>query len=150
MLDDLPIGSVFEPGRLHITIIPWFVVDVDETEVIQSFYREFSANQPLKVKVGKNNTDFGPNHDVRVSLIEPNEEIFDLHKQAVGWFGAINARWAVKKPHVGEEFIPHIRRRQGTKLDTGENIHVSSLSLIAADRQEDSLRRVAAKVEFDR
>lgn len=148
MLDDLAVGEIFEPGRLHITIIPWFVTDNDEPAAARAFYKEFSGQKSFTVQVGEEAL-FGPKHDVNVNLIEPIISLLQLHSQALHWFEAISARWAVKRPHVGQEYIPHIRRRRGTKLTVGEEIQIKSLSLVAADRRENNHRRVAARIDLD-
>lgn len=149
MLDDMPVGEVFEPGRLHITVIPWFVTEMAESEVIQRFNADFKDRNRFEVHIG-GKAMFGPKKDVEVSLIEPNQQLLNLHQKALAWFDEINARWAVKTPHVGDDYIAHIRRRRkDSVINDGDVREFNSLCLIKANRREDGKRIVAAKVEFD-
>jgi hypothetical protein len=61
----------------------------------------------------------------------------------------LQGRWAVKRPHVDDQYVPHIRRRRSIKLPESGVILLKSLSLIKAHRQEDNIREVAAKVELE-
>ena len=54
--------------------------------------------------------------------------------------------YIVKNPHAGQDYIPHVRRRQGHNLSEGDFIHITSLSLVRANRRGDDIRIVAAKV----
>lgn len=147
LLDDLPEGKSFTPGLLHLTIIPWFVTDISEAEVLKSFKSYFSDAKKLDVKIGPT-TSFGPHKDVTVSLIDPNPELLKIHSMALKWFEQIKARWAVKNPYVGHEFKPHIRRRSETELKENDILRLNSLSLVKANRQENNVRTVAAKVDL--
>lgn len=147
MLDDMPEGEVFGPGRLHITLLPWFVLREGEEKIVESFKEVFSGFKPFDVSVG-GSAFFGPKKDVAVNLIN-SEELKSLHKTSLEWFGQIGGRWAVKNPHVGDEFKAHVRRRQGTHLEVGEVISIKSISLIKAARHEDGNRVVAGRVDFD-
>lgn len=149
LLDDLPVGAAFTPSALHITIIPWFVVGPESEEsLVESFSSTFSLFKKFTVTIG-NNVSLGPREDVSVLLVENQPQIEKLHKAALEWFDVIEARWAVKNPYVGEEFIPHIRRREKTSLKKGDTLEFSSLSLIKALRRADDMRIVEAKVRWN-
>ncbi len=143
---DLTVGTVFEPGLLHVTIMPWFVTEVSEADLLASFAAKFSNLPALDIKLDRK-IMLGPRNDMSVSLVTPSPDILNLHTRALEWFGLIDARWAVKDPHVGDEYIPHIRRRPGTRLNPGQTLNFSHLYLIKAHRHEDNLRVVAARTE---
>jgi hypothetical protein len=147
LLDDLNEGDKFQPGILHLTIIPWFVADITEQEVIEIFKSSFVDLPKIDASVGAI-TDFGPNDEVKVSLVEDSSDISKIHERALNLFNKINAHWAVKNPYVGDEFKPHIRRRPGVAVKEGDILHLNSLVLVKANRQEDNLRSVAAKVDL--
>lgn len=144
-LDDLAVNQTFKPDRLHVTIIPWFVSDLTEPEIIGSFISEFEGTANFDLKIGQN-AMFGPDHDVAVCLIEPDSRIMQLHQQALAWFDRIRHRWAVIHPHVNEDYRPHVRIRPGRHLTQGQIIPANNIYLIAADRRENNLRCVAAKI----
>jgi 2'-5' RNA ligase len=147
LLEDLPPEASFHPGLLHITLIPWFVSDMEDQAVIDVFKQRFSAEKKFKVRLGPQ-AKFGPKLNVGVTLIEPSFSLDRLHQRSLRFMEEAQGRWAVKRPHVDEQYIPHIRRRRGTKLPANGSIELTSLSLIKARRQEDNIRQVAAKVEL--
>jgi len=147
MLDDLPVGAEFQPGLLHITIIPWFVLETEESDFIKWYESEFSSFKPFEVEIGERRM-FGFKRDVAVSVINHSSGFYELHEMAMNWFRDTGSRWAVRHPHVEHQYVPHIRRRRGTRLEHGKVMRINRLELIRARRQEDEQRFVAAKVHF--
>lgn len=142
-LDEMPVGAEFTPGELHITLIPWFVTDASDDEVIDSFSKYFSRFKAFTAHLGEK-AKFGPKKDAPITLIKQPYELDSLHSASLHWFEQIGGRWAVKNPYVGSEYKPHIRRRRGTRLSQNSML-VDSLTLVSAARKEDHLRRVVAK-----
>lgn len=146
-LNDLRPETVFHPGLLHLTLIPWFVSDTPDKIVVEAFTSKFAHYKKFSLKLGERTT-FGPNQDISVNLVEPSGNLSVLHQISLDYFSSIGGRWAVKNPYVGSEFKPHIRRRRGTKLKAGQIIRVDRIDLVKARREEDHLRQLAAKVEL--
>ena len=148
LLDDLPIGATFSPSALHLTIVPWFVTDVDEASLTQSFYKQFTRQEKIEISVGEIG-EFNHKRKIPISFIESNDKLAELHDRSLAWLRSLEARWAVKTPHVGQDYIPHIRRRPGKNVKAGQKLGIDSLSLIRAHRRGDDFRIVIAKVKFD-
>jgi 2'-5' RNA ligase len=145
LLEDLPVEATFHPGLLHITLIPWFVTDLDDQTVIDSFKQRFSGEKRFSVTLGEQ-AKFGPKRNVGVTLIEQSFSLVRLHQRSLRFMEEVEGRWAVKRPHVDDQYIPHIRRRRGTRLPAAGQINLTAFSLISARRQEDNIRQLAAKV----
>lgn len=146
-LDDIEPHTIFHPGLLHLTLIPWFVTDQSDQAVIDCFRSSFSGLSKFELCLSKR-TMFGPKDNIAVSLVQPSEELTKLHQLSLDCFDLVDGRWAVKNPYIGTEFMPHIRRRPGTRLTEGQVISVAAIDLIKARREEDHLRELAAKVEL--
>lgn len=146
-LEEFPTGYSFKPGLLHITVIPWFVIDGEEQELVDSFHKFFAKAKSFDVRVGLR-TQLGSKKDVYVNLVGA-PQLTAIHQIALNWFEQTGARWAVKLPHVAKEYKPHIRRRQVTRLASGKSLRIKSLALVRARRQEDNVREIAAKVKFN-
>jgi 2'-5' RNA ligase len=144
--DDMPVGSTFKPGKLHITLITWFVSDKLDEEVINCF-NKFSFGQKFFITVGPKQ-QFGPTKEVPVNLIESSEDLANLHKKSLEFFNIIEGRWAVKNPYVDRQYTPHARRRPGTRLKQGQVFKIDKIALVMAARREDGVRKVAAVSEF--
>jgi 2'-5' RNA ligase len=148
LLEDLDVGNTFKPGLLHFTLVTWFMTNMPEQEIIDSFNSTFANTKSLKVKVGKS-VNFGPKKDVPAALVDAIPELLKLHYKALQWMKKIEARWVVKNPYAGEEFRPHIRLQPDARISEGKILPLNSLSLIKAKRQEDNVRTVAAKVPLN-
>lgn len=147
LLDDLPVGTSFEPGRLHLTIIPWFTTTMSDEVVKNAFTAKFERYSKFQLKLSSA-TQFGPHKDVRVNLVNDSLNLFSLHSQALELFNELGARWAVKNPYVDKQYRPHIRRRQGSRLKAGQIIDVEYLTLVKARRAEDNIRQVAERIKL--
>jgi len=146
-LDDLQVGSIFEPGRLHLTIIPWFTTSMDDEAVKKAFTPKFARDPKFQLKLSSA-TQFGPHKDVSVNLVEDSLKFFSLHSQALELFQELGAHWAVKNPYVGHQYRPHIRRRPDSRLRAGQVIDVEYLTLVKARRAEDNIRQVVERIEL--
>jgi hypothetical protein len=147
LLKDLQVGDNFKPGLAHLTVIPWFVTDLDEEEVVESFNHNFAAQPAFGTTTGEP-IDFENKRRIPVNLISPTAEILSLHFKALEMFDELGARWALSSPHVAEDYIPHVRRRPGSRLKTGDELKIEAVYLIKAARAEDGQRTVAAKVQL--
>jgi 2'-5' RNA ligase len=146
-LDDLPVGTVFRPGQLHLTIIPWFTSDRVDDEVKLVFRQKFDGHQSFGLKLSEN-VKFGPRKNVGVTLVEPSPDLTALHNFSLELFQDLQAHWAVKNPYVSDAYVPHIRRRRGTRLQPGQILPARNLTLVRARRAEDNIRQVAERIEF--
>jgi hypothetical protein len=147
LLDELPYGATFHPGLLHLTVVPWFVTDLPYDEVVRMFNQEFQGLSKFEILIGVK-VNFGPRKNVPVSLVRINDDLLQIHDRSLHWLDQIEARWAVKNPYVDDQYKPHIRRRQGIKIAEAESIKLNAIYLITANRQEDDIREVAAKVNL--
>jgi 2'-5' RNA ligase len=147
LLKDLDVGTTFKPDALHLTFIPWFISEEPHEEIIKSFYDYFSNQKAFTVMVGQTH-EFKNKRKIPINLVKPSAELLALHGKTLDWFGQLEGRWAVKNPHVGDDYIPHIRRRQGHNVNEGDRLNISSLSLVTAARRGDEVRTVAARVRF--
>jgi 2'-5' RNA ligase len=143
-IDEMSVGTVFEPGELHITIVTWFVSDLADEAIVNSF-QQFDFGPAFDVRIGPR-VKFGPKKEVMVNLVD-SSELKNMHGRSLKWLEQIQPRWAVKNPYVGPDFIAHIRRRPGTRLAQGRLLNIDNLCLVKADRH-DGTRTVVAKKEL--
>jgi 2'-5' RNA ligase len=148
LFKDLAVGETFKPDMLHLTVVPWFVTELSQEEVIRAFKQNFAGQKPFEITVGEL-TEFKNRRRVSVNKIKPTRRLKALHDGALRWMQDLEARWAVKIPFVAKDYVPHIRRRRGYNFSESSVIPLKSLNLVNAFRRGDDLRTVIAKVEFD-
>lgn len=144
LFKDLGLGSTFKPDALHLTVIPWFVTELTEEEVIKSFKLRFAGKKQFDIKIGKIH-QFQNGHRVSVNLVQPLRRLKALHKETLDWMLELGGRWAVKNPYVGKDYEPHIRRRRGYNYSEADHIQLNEIVLVKAHRRGDDLRTVIAK-----
>ncbi|MBA3757859.1 2'-5' RNA ligase family protein [Candidatus Saccharibacteria bacterium] len=143
----LPVGTTFKPNILHLTIVPWFVTSKDEDYILDSFKNVFSGGPAFEITLGQSDV-FKHKRSIPINLIKPSQQLLALHTKTLDWLATLQAHWAVNRPHVAEEYKPHIRRRPGYNLSYGAKLRIDSLSLVKAYRRGDDFRIVASKVSF--
>ena len=144
----LAVGETFSPDELHLTVIPWFVTELPEDEVIMSFKLHFAGQKPFEITIGELK-DFRSGRRISVNLAKPVRRLKAFHKTTLDWMKDLEGRWAVKSPFVARDYVPHIRRRRGRNLSEHDKVELKNISLIKALRRGDDLRTVIAKVDFD-
>jgi 2'-5' RNA ligase len=147
LIRDYKEGDTFKPSVLHLTVIPWFVTNKDHAEVVKTFRQQFEKIKKFKVFVNGTH-EFKSRRKIPVNIIYPSKDILALHRKALNFFDSLECRWAIKNPYVGEQYVPHVRRRPGRNLSEGDELEISSISMISANRRGDDARAVAAKVAF--
>ena len=148
LLNDFDVGDTFKPDELHLTIVPWFVTELDQAEVIKSFERKFMGQKALKVRVGGLG-EFRNKRKIPINFVTSSAQLKHLHSMALEWLSDLDARWAVQEAHVGKDFVPHIRRRPGHNVSELDDITLQTLNLVVGYRRGDDLRTLAAKVYLD-
>src|SRR3954452_12786656 len=93
-------------------VIPWFVTERDDKEIIGNFEAEFAGEKAFETTVGQI-TDFKHKRRIAVNLVQITPQILSLHAKALMLLEQLEGRWAVREPHVDKDYIPHIRRRPG-------------------------------------
>jgi len=145
---DLAAGETFKPDVLHLTVIPWFVTEVTQEQVIKAFVNKFTRLKQFEITIGETG-EFKSRRRISVNFVAPSPWITDIHARALDWLAELQGRWAVKTPHVGDDYIPHIRRRKGHNFSEFEKVRLTGLSLVSAFRRGDDQRTVIARVGFD-
>jgi 2'-5' RNA ligase len=145
---DLGLGATFSPQELHLTVVPWFVTELPEAEVIKSFKFHYAGQKPFEITVGELK-DFRSGRRISVNLVKPVRRLKALHDMTLDWMKDLDGRWAVKSPYVATDYVPHIRRRRGRNFNEHDKIQLNNISFIKAFRRGDDLRTVIAKVDFN-
>jgi len=148
LFKDLAVGATFSPEELHLTVIPWFVTELPEAEVIKSFKLHYASHKSFEITVGELK-DFRSGRRIPVNLVKPVRRLKALHNTTLDWMKDLNGRWAVKSPYVATDYVPHIRRRRGHNFNENDKVQLKDISLIKAFRRGDDLRTVIAKVDFN-
>jgi len=122
---------------LHITLLPNFTIKGSLNELINKLGELASIVSAFDVEVG-NNERFGPNGEVLVSLIKPNENILSLHNVLVD----VAKLYVFDTPqYIGDGYRPHATVQLNNKLIRGQIKNINSITLVDMYPNNDIERR---------
>jgi 2'-5' RNA ligase len=129
---------------LHVTLLPNFIVSNSLDELIYNLNELSHTIRPFSIQVGDDD-NFGPNGEVLVSLIKPEEDILSLHSKLL----AITKSYKFDTPqYIGEGYRPHASKQQNNELVSGENYLVESMTLVDMFPDSDIERREVIKTFY--
>ncbi len=125
-IDDLQTGRVFTTWPLHITVLPWFRGIKNQKKLHATLDTLTEQQRPIIANIG--NVAMFDTGDVPVSLVEPADEIRELHLAVMD---ALNGLGSVLEDlsHVGYKYNPYIASSDPEKLAT--TYQIESLALIS-------------------
>jgi 2'-5' RNA ligase len=135
LLDAHHPGDTFTVWPLHITLLPWFKLDVPLDEFKTELQRILNTTKSVSVKVGSER-QFGRRS---VNLIESSAGLLALHELLLD-YAKNNGEFTVNKQLVGEQFNPHITKNFGKNLATGKLVNVNRVYLISAPPEDPRTR----------
>jgi 2'-5' RNA ligase len=126
IIDEIVIGKSYlrSDWPLHITLLPWFLCD-KEDELDDFLRRTASSYTPFWVEVGEEKV-FGPQKDININLILPNEPLERLHKELINQVSQAG-KIVADSQYIGEAYQPHIRRYGNRGKKPGQTIRIDSI-----------------------
>jgi hypothetical protein len=113
---------------LHITIIDTFKTDWPVATLIRAVQEVATATKAVDV-LPVEQAFLGPDKDVPVKLIQPNEALVGLHYKllALGPDGS----FVFNTPEfVGKGFLPHATDQKDATVQLGQTYHLTTISLV--------------------
>lgn len=141
----ITVGSRFEQKAipLHLTTLPKFrVMPEDATAVVAAIAEVAAATGPI-IATATAYADFGPDHDVRVTTVDPTPELRLLHSrllESVRRVGAV----PLAPAYSGDGYRPHITHtKDGRAVVPGEKVDLRSLAILDCTQPTLSIPAVA-------
>jgi 2'-5' RNA ligase len=123
---------------LHITLLANFqIIDIDK---LQTELVSFTEQRTPFTVAAKGEALFGPQQDVRVSLIEPNSNILGLHADLLKMALDMNALFDAPQ-YNGPGYRPHSTIHDYARVQDGQSVAVDSLTLVDRFPDNDIKRR---------
>src|SRR6185312_1536971 len=114
---------------LHITIVPWFRLDMPSSQLAEALKKNYIGSQPFEVKV-ENETHFGYKKRKLVNLLSATE-LMKLEGQTRRLLHAHKA-WVVDEADKTRRrsYLPHITALTAGKVQEGSHFGVDKLCII--------------------
>ena len=133
-----PISFSASEWPLHITLLANF--QVEDIDSFKSQLKEYSEQHAAFTVQANGEALFGPQQNVRVSLVEPNDAIIATHKDLLSiasGHGAILDELGF----AGTGYRPHATIQFNNKLQDQEEVAINSFSLVDMFPDQDHMRR---------
>ena len=129
VFEDIPDGYEFNELNtpLHLTHVDVCEVDFEPTEFVSKL-REHLSNSASFYVTPIEDTFFGPNKDIPVTLIDLNPDLKAFHEQIMGFLQSHSAVLDNPQFH-NERYSPHISIYGQRRVPLGQPITIKSVSI---------------------
>jgi 2'-5' RNA ligase len=122
------VGFRFREWPLHITIVPWFRLDLTSAELAENYSRSLVGSHPFEVRVGES-TQFGYKKRKQVNLVQA-PELIRLEGQTRRFLHSHKA-WVVDEADkTRRHFRPHITVQSGERSLEGDSLLCERLYVV--------------------
>jgi hypothetical protein len=125
---DVGAGFAVSAWPLHVTVLPPFLTDAPADRIASAIGTATSTLSAMTVVAG-GNALFGRRHDIPVTLIEPDEELAELHSTLVRAIRPF-AEAPDEPAFTGPGFRGHVTHKPPARVDPGDIITLEQIALV--------------------
>lgn len=141
LFEDMPAGTQFVGNSwpLHSTIADTFAIDWDVPTMIEKLTELLSSHTQATSTV-EDDRFFGDNGQVQVALLKKTDDLVKLHYDVIALLE--QGGWKPNDPQFAKEgFLPHSTVQPHGRLNKGDEVTFSALSIIDFFPDEDPYQR---------
>lgn len=145
LLETMPEGTEYDwrDWPLHVTLADIFAVDWQANTLGEKLEDLLKGQEPFTAEA-KDDIFFGPQQDVRVTVIQKTESLITLHYALVRLLKTGNVTF--NNPQFVEKgFVPHCTVQKHSRLHKGDVVHFREASIIDMFPHSDPYRRKLLK-----
>ncbi len=129
-VDRLVAGATFKDWPLHVTIVPWFRLDVDSKQITKDLADALVGFLPFDAHIGDENVRFGHQKGKLAAIVQTPTPFTEVECRVRDFLHAQRA-WLVdettKRPRT---FRPHITKQPSGGLRNGDMFRCDRVYLI--------------------
>jgi len=145
LLEPMPEGTEYAASDwpLHVTLADVFATNWDVPTMVGELTRLLSRAKPF-ASAAVGNAYFGPSHQTHVTLLEKNAKLKQLHYDIIATLEKGGA--VFNQPQfIREGFAPHSTVRPHARLQKGERVMLTAISIVDMFPGGDPYRRKILK-----
>lgn len=129
-LEDVPVGVEFNMSYwpLHVTLVANFAVNLPQNKIIEHF-NHIVAQQKVCESIAAEDDYFGPEKQVHVMVLEPTNQLMDMHLNLVEYLKNLDAVFDEPK-YLESGYRAHATIQKTQKLQLGDKVTINELSLV--------------------
>lgn len=130
LMEPLPDGTEYSRFEwpLHVTLADVFAIDLAGQNIMQKLTLFAARQKPFATTAG-DDALFGPNRQTRVTLLQTTLKLQSLHDRLIDLL-AENGATFNSLQFTKSGFKPHATVGSHGRLNTGDTVHFSALTLI--------------------
>jgi 2'-5' RNA ligase len=125
--------STFKDWPLHITIVPWFRIELDSSTFASTLSRCYIGSEPFTILVQEEAT-FGYKKHKTVNLVSA-PRLFRLEGQTRRFLHTHHAWIVDEADHTRRFFRPHVTVQQSARTRSGDQFQCDRLYVISQQGQ---------------
>ena len=120
LLQPLGTGTIFKEWPLHVTIVPWFRLDIPTDQLSTDLRKVWRGVRPFNVEMGAENVRFGHQKGKLVTLVKLSSPLVEVEKRLRSYLHQQNAWLVDESTRARRDFRPHVTVQGAGRLPEGE------------------------------
>jgi hypothetical protein len=131
---------------MHATLLQSFLVD-SSVDTVAALVRDRAEGTGLVTAIGDHEEGFGPDRDIRVTVLGDAQQLVALHEALLADFGALPGFAPDVPEWTGEGYRPHVTAGPWGALEPGDAVAFDRIAVVDVGTA-DGRPRVAAVVSL--
>ncbi len=128
---------------LHSTIVDTFAIDWSVDEMVAKLREQLGSHAPAE-SVAEDDRFFGENGQVQVVLLNRSESLVNLHLDVLT--ALVDGGLTLNDPQFARNgFLPHATVQKHSRLNKGDEVKFTALSIVDMFPDEDAYKRKVLK-----
>jgi len=144
LIEPLTTGAHFKGWPLHLTIVPWFRIDIANKALTDNLQNTLVGVKPFNVRI-VGSEHFGYNNAKLASLLSDPEPFIDIEKRARASLKEHGAWLVDETTRQRRPFRPHVTFQKTGHLNPGDSFRCDSLYIV---EQKGDYKEITGKVEL--
>ncbi len=139
------VGFSFKDWLLHVTVVPWFRVEIDTLNLVIDLRQELAGVAPFQVVIGEENVRFGHQKSKLAAVVQSPTSFAGIESRVRGYLRRQHA-WLVDETTKSKrDFRAHITAQKSGALRRGDRFSCASLYII---EQKGVQKEIIGEVRF--
>lgn len=141
LFEDMPVGTQFSASSwpLHTTIVDVFAIEWDVPTMAEKL-AELLKNYAQATSIAEDDRFFGEQGQVQVTLLRKTDSLIELHYDVIDLLE--QGDWKPNDPQFAKDgFLPHSTVQKHARLNNGDEITFTTLSIVDFFPDEDPYER---------
>jgi hypothetical protein len=137
------VGATFKDWLLHVTIVPWFRLEIDTSLIVRDLEKILDRVGPFEVVMSEQHVQFGHQKGKLATLVRLPSSLIGIEKIVRDYLHGQSAWLVDESTRHFRDFRPHVTAQQSGSLRTGDRFRCDRLYII---EQAGGHKKVAGEI----